>query len=406
MKLSDTNIRSAKVQPGKKLLKLFDGEGLFLFVTPNSKIWRLAYRFNGKQNTATLGPYPRVSLKEARRRRDEIKNLLDEGIDPNTHKKDQKKAAEEAEVEASNTFERIALEWHTSHAPSLTDKHALKLLRYLKNNLFPVIGKTSVNELTPSHFLEVIRPFETAGKVDTAHRIAGLSSQVMEYARIIGYVTHNPAAGLRRVIRPNRHESHAAILEPKEIGQLLRDIDAVHAHPSIHYYLKILPYVFTRPTELRVAEWAEVDFESAIWRIPASRVKTRQEHVVPLATQVLSLLKELREFSGAGRYLFPSIRAKTATLSDAGPLATLRRMGYTPDQMSIHGFRAMASTNLNELGYRPDVIETQLAHKEPDAVRMAYNRAEYMEERRKMMQEWAEYLDKLKVMEKNNVFTV
>lgn len=377
--------------------KLTDGDGLFLYTSPaGGKLWRLAYRFNGKQKLLSFGPYPAVSLKEARRRKDEAKELLAAGIDPGEHKQQQKAAAIQAEQEARDTFERIALDWHASHAPALSDKHAIKLLRYLKNNLFPVIGTMSVTELTPSHFLEVIRPFERSGKVDTAHRIAGLSSQVMEYARIVGHVTHNPAFGLRKAIRPNRHENHAAIIEPEEIGQLLRDIDAVHAHPSIHYYLKILPYVFTRPGELRLAEWSEVNFETAILRIPAARVKTRKEHVVPLAAQVLTMLKELHEFSGSGQFLFPSIRAKSTTLSDAGPLATLRRIGYTPEQMTLHGFRAMASTNLNELGYRPDVIEAQLAHKEQDAVRLAYNRAEYMDERRKMMQEWADYLDGLR----------
>ena len=208
----------------------------------------MAYRYNGKQNTASLGPYPRVSLKEARKRRDEIKNLLDAGIDPNTYKQEQQKAAEEAEREARDTFERIALDWHASHAPALSDKHAIKLLRYLKNNLFPVIGKISVVELTPSHFLEVIRPFEAADKVDTAHRIAGLSSQVMEHARIVGHITHNPAFGLRKAIRPNRHKNHPAITTPKEIAQLLCDIDAIQAHPSIQYYLKILPKQFIKIT--------------------------------------------------------------------------------------------------------------------------------------------------------------
>lgn len=395
MPLTDTNIRNAK--PTGKLQKLTDGEGLQLHISPTGgKLWRMAYRFGGKQKTLSFGQYPAVSLQEARRRRAEAKEQLAAGLDPGEQKKEAKTAAKAAKKEAENTFETIAREWYASYSPSLTEKHALKLLRYLEKDYFPVIGGTPVTELEPMHILEIIRPVEAKGRTNTAHRLANLASQVLAYAQITGRTKYNAAFGLTKALRPDRPQSYATITDPKGIGVLLRQIDAYEGHFSTRFLLKILPYVFTRPSELRLAEWTEFDFEAAMWTIPAKRMKMRREHKVPLSRQVIALLHELKEFSGDGKFLFPSVRAKTTTLSDVGPLAALRNLGYDKDQMTLHGFRAMASTRLNEMGFRADVIEAQLAHKEQDGVRLAYNRAEYMDERRKLMQEWADYLTGLK----------
>jgi integrase len=292
------------------------------------------------------------------------------------------------------------MDWFNTYAPDLDAKHALKLRRYLENVFFPAIGGKSVAALLPIDILDAVRGTQERGRLSTTHRQVQLAGQVLQYAFIKGLVSVNVARGITGALQPLRVTSFAAITDPKEIGRLLRAIDNYAGFPSIRYFLKILPYVFTRPGELRLAEWIEVNFDEAMLTIPWQRTKTRKlskkDHRVPLARQVLALFQELHEFSGAGRFLFPSIRAKTDTISDAGPLNALRDMGYDQNTMTLHGFRSMASTRLNEMGMRPDLVEAQLAHKDPDAVRMVYNRAEYLNERREMMQEWADYLDGLR----------
>ena len=395
MPLTDTAIRSAK--PQNKPIKLSDGGGLYLEVAPSGgKWWRLKYRIDGKEKRISLGVYPAITLKEARQRRDEAKEQLAHGLDPSEQKKAVKAAAIAEKKEKENTFEAVAREWFTSYSPTLTEKHAKKLLRYLENEIFPVFGNKPVSAVEPADIFEVVRPKEAKGRIETAHKICQLCSQVLEFAKITGRIKYNVGTGLSRALQPIRSQSYPAITEPKAIGMLLRDIDAHEGYFSIKYFLKILPFVFTRPSELRLARWDEINFDEAMWRIPTKRMKMRREHTVPLARQVVALLHELKKLCGTSPFLFPSTRAKTDTISDVGPLAALRNIGYSKDKMCLHGFRAMASTRLNELGYRGDVIEAQLAHKEPDAVRLAYNRAEYTEERRKMMQEWADYLEGLR----------
>ena len=395
MPLSDTAIRNVKAQT--KSFKLFDGGGLFLMVTPaGGRWWRLKYRFAGKEKLLSLGVYPDVGLKEARHRRDAARKMLADGIDPSQHRKASEAAALAKQRELQNTFESIAREWFTSYSPALSPKHACKLLRYLETILFPAFGKKSIASLEPSTFMDAIRPTESKGHITTAHKLMQLCGQVMQYAHITGKISFNPAAGLGRALQPLRHKNLAAITDPVAIGRLLKDINEYQGHPSISGYLRILPYVFTRPSELRLARWEEFNIQESIWWIPAERMKMRRPHFVPLSRQVLSKLVELKQFSGTCGYLFPGVKRKNSTISDAGPLAALRDMGYEKGQMTLHGFRAMASTRLNEMGYRADVIEAQLAHKEPDAVRLAYNRAEYMEERRHLVQAWADYLDTLR----------
>ena len=395
MKLTDTALRALK--PTGKVQKLSDGGGLYLHVTPTgSRLWRMAYRFAGKQKLLSFGAYPTISLRDARKLREEAKEQLAKGIDPGAEKRQAKEAVLAQKREERDTFEFVAREWFAKYEPTLSAKHAQKLRRYLENTLFPVLGGKPVTQLEPSDFLQVVQPSERLGHHETAHKLMRLCGQVTRYARITGRVKYDVATGLTEALAPVQTTHFAAVTVPDDIGLLLRDIDAYVGYTSVVYCLKILPYVFTRPSELRLAHWSEFDLKNAIWSIPASRMKMRREHVVPLAKQVLTLLKELHVYTGNGELLFPSTRALTTPISDAAPLAALRRMGYGKDTMTLHGFRAMASTRLNELGFRADVIEAQLAHKEPDSVRLAYNRAEYMEERRILMQSWADYLDGLR----------
>ena len=395
MKLTDTALRALK--PTGKVQKLSDGGGLYLHVTPTgSRLWRMAYRFTGKQKLLSFGAYPTVSLRDARKLREEAKEQLAKGIDPGAEKRQAKEAVLAQKREARDTFEFVAREWFAKYEPTLSNKHAQKLRRYLENTLFPVLGGKPIAQLEPSDFLQVVQPSERLGHHETAHKLMRLCGQVTRYARITGRIKYDVAAGLTEALAPVQTTHFAAVTVPDDIGLLLRDIDAYVGYTSVVYCLKILPYVFTRPSELRLARWSEFDLKNAIWSIPASRMKMRREHVVPLAKQVLSIIKELHVYTGNGELLFPSTRALTTPISDAAPLAALRRMGYGKETMTLHGFRAMASTRLNELGFRADVIEAQLAHKEPDTVRLAYNRAEYMEERRALMQSWADYLDGLR----------
>ena len=399
MPLTDTILRAVK--QGEKAVKLFDGGGLYLEVAPaGGKWWRLKYRFEGKEKRISLGTYPAVGLKEARERREQAKKLLSQGINPSMERKESKAASIAEQREKENTFEAVAKDWFNTHAPDLTEKHALKIRRYLENVFFPAIGGKSVSSLLPVDILEAARPAQAKGRIETAHRLTQLAGQVLQYAFIKGLVSVNVARGITGALQPLRTTSFAAITDPKEIGRLLRAIDNYTGYPSIRYFLKILPYVFTRPGELRLSEWSDVNFDEAMLIIPWQRMKTRKlskkDHRVPLALQVVALFRELHEFSGSARFIFPSIRAKTDTISDAGPLNALRDMGYDQNTMTIHGFRSMASTRLNEMGMRPDLVEAQLAHKDPDAVRMVYNRAEYLNERREMMQTYADYLDGLR----------
>lgn len=399
MPLTDTAIKNAR--PQSKQVKLFDGDGLFLLVTPaGGKWWRFKYRFGGKEKLISLGVYPDVGLKDARQRREEARQLIAKGIDPSVDRKEAKAAATTEQREKENTFEVVAVDWFNTYAPDLDEKHALRLRRYLENDLVPVLGDKPVARLVPADILAAVQTAQGKGRIHTAHRLTQLAGQVLQYAFIKGLVAVNVARGITGALQPLRVTNFAAITEPKEIGRLLRAIDNYTGFFSICYFLKILPYVFTRPGELRVAEWCEVNFDEAMLTIPWQRLKTRKlsqkDHRVPLARQVIDLFRELYAISGSGRFIFPSIRAKTDTISDAGPLNALRDMGYDKNTMTLHGFRSMASTRLNEMGVRPDLVEAQLAHKDPDSVRMVYNRAEYLDERREMMQRYADYLDGLR----------
>ena len=394
-KITDAAIRNAK--PTAKPQKLFYEEGLFLLVTPTgNKWWRFRYRLEGKQKMLSLGVYPAVPLKEARNRRDEAKELLARGIDPSVKRKEAKAVVVAEAREQATTFEAVAREWYSKKTVALSLGHQKKVLSRLENQLFPYIGGIPIAKLEPADILHAVRHAEERGLIETAHRLAQLAGQVCRYARLVGYAKFDVAAGLVEALPPYSRNHYAAITDPVEIGNLLRAIDAYPGDISMIYALRILPYVFVRSGEIRKAEWAEFDLGAAEWIIPAERMKMKRPHIVPLARQVVKLLGELGRFTRDGSYVFPSTFSRSRCISDVGLLNALRRMGYTKEQMCVHGFRSMASTLLNEQGYRPDVIEAQLAHGEKNAIRGAYNRAEYMPERRRMMAEWADYLDQLR----------
>lgn len=395
MPLTDTTIRTAK--PTGKAVKLFDGGGLYLEVAPSGgKWWRLKYRFQGKEKRISLGTYPTVSLKDARERREQAKRLIEQGVDPSNQRKEAKAAAAAIEQEQNTTFEAVARDWFSKKRNAWTPGHQKKILSRLENQLFPILGDKLFPALEPADFLTAIQKAESRGAIETAHRLAQLCGQVSRYARIVGLTRYDVAAGLTEALTPVQTNHYATITDPAEVGHLLRAIDEYAGEPSICFALKVLPFVFVRSVELRGAEWREFDFESATWIIPAERMKMKRPHTVPLARQVISLLNDLRNTTESGRYLFPSLFSASRPISDMGLLNALRRMGYAKGVMTIHGFRSMASTLLNEQGYRADVIEAQLAHGEKNAIRAAYNHAEYLPERRQMMQEWADYLDELK----------
>ncbi|MCL2000829.1 MAG: integrase arm-type DNA-binding domain-containing protein [Planctomycetes bacterium] len=394
-KVTDAAIRSAK--PTEKLQKLFYEEGLFLLVTPSGgKWWRFKYRLEGKEKLLSLGVYPAVGLKEARQKRDDAKEMLAKGIDPSAHKQAVKAAAKTVSSEESLSFEAVAREWHAKKTTALSPGHRKKILSRLEKQLFPFIGEIPLSRLASTDILSAVRHAEDRGVIETAHRLAQLAGQVCRYARLVGYAKYDVASGLVEALPAVKTEHHAAITDPAEVGCLLRAIDGYQGDISTIYALKIMPYVFVRSGELRAAEWVEIDFENALWTIPAGRMKMKRPHVVPLARQVVSLFEDLEAVKGSGPFVFPSMISASRCISDMGLLNALRRMGYGRGVATIHGFRTTASTLLNERGYRPDVIEAQLSHGEGNKIRAAYNRAEYLPERRAMMQEYADYLDGLR----------
>jgi integrase len=382
----------ANAKPQVKPYKLADERGLFLMVRPNgSRWWRFKYRRPGthKENLLSLGVYPDVSLRKARERRDEARRLLADGIDPG----DKRKAEASAGAE---TFEAIAREWFAKHSPNWARGHSSKIIRRLELDVFPWIGSKPIASITAPDVLAVLRRIESRGVIETAYRAKTNIGQVMRYAIATGRANLDPTPSLRGAIAPSPERHHATITDPDRIGELLRAIDAYAGDYTTRAALLLASLSFVRPGELRGAEWAEFDLDKAEWRIPAERMKMRAPHIVPLASQAVAILRDLQPLTGSGRYLFPSVRTRARPMSENTVNAALRRMGFDKGTMTGHGFRSMASTLLNEQGWHRDAIERQLAHAERDAVRAAYNYAEHLPERRKMMQAWANYLDGLR----------
>ncbi len=398
--LTDLAARKAKLKD--KPYKLAAGGGLFLLVTPDgAKYWRLKYRFAGKEKLLALGVYqqaggskPEVGLAEAGELRDAAKKKLAAGIDPGDERRQRKLVRV---LSQENSFAAVAREWFDKHAKNWADTHADRIIRRLERDVFPWIGDRPVGEVTAPELLAVIRRIEERGALETAHRALGNCGQVLRYAVATGRAERDPSGDLRGALPPAKETHHAAITEPQQVGELLRAMDGFKGAFVTKCALRLAPLVFTRPGELRKAEWSEIDLEVAQWVIPAERMKMRQAHLVPLSTQAVAILRELHALTGSGRYVFPGARTNGRPMSENAVLAALRRMGYEKDEMTGHGFRAMARTILDEvLGFRPDYIEHQLAHAVRDPNGRAYNRTAHLGERRKMMQAWADYLDKLK----------
>jgi len=391
MALTDTAVRNAK--PKAAPYKAADGGGLYLLTKPTGgKLWRLDYRHAGKRKTLALGGYPDVSLAGARLRRDEARRLLAEGIDPGEHRK----LTRDKQPREADSFEAVAREWFAKFAPTWAPTHADKIIRRLERDAFPWLGHRPAGAIEAPEILGVLRRVEARGALETAHRLQQNIGQAMRYAIATGRATRNPAADLRGALPPASGRHHAAIVDPKAAGELLRVIDGYAGSFVTACALRLAPLVFVRPGELRRAEWAEIDMDAAEWRIPAEKMKARQPHRVPLASQAVAVLRELLALTGRGRYVFPGARSAQRPMSENTVNAALRRLGFAKDMMTGHGFRSMASTILHEQGWPTDTIERQLAHAEKNQIKAAYNRAEHLPERRKMMQAWADYLDGLK----------
>jgi integrase len=390
--MTDKSASSAK--PQEKPYKLFDGEGLYLLVQPDgAKYWRLKYRFAGKEKLLALGVYPTVPLSQARKERGIAKVALADGRDPSAQRQAEKR---DQKISADNTLRAIAEEWHGNNKHAWSEDYADWILRALKVDIFPWLGARPISEIEAPDLLQTIRRIESRNALVTAHRVRNNVDQIYTYAIATGRAKRNPAAELRRALKkmPDK-KHHASVKDPKAVGELLRAINGYQGSFVTKCALKLAPLVFVRPGELRKAEWTEFDLDAAEWRIPGERMKLRVPHIVPLSEQAVATLREIHPLTGSGKYVFPSARAAKEPMSENTINAALRRLDYGSDEMTAHGFRSMASTMLNEQGWNKDAIERQLAHGEKDKVRAAYNAAEHLPERRRMMQAWADYLDGL-----------
>lgn len=394
MSLTDSRIRNAK--PTTKPYKLSDSGGMYLLVTPDgARYWRFDYRFAGKRRTLALGVYPTVTLAKARAHQEEARRLLGESKDPGAAKKAAKRAAK---IASEHTFEAIGREWITSQRKKLAPKYYALILARLEADIFPQIGSRLVTEIDAPELLDVLRRVEKRGVIETARRLRQTCGQVFRYAIATGRAKNDPSVALRGALgSPGRPRGHRA-MPLGDVPEFLRALEAYDGDLRTRLALRLMVLTFARTTELRAARWAEfenLDERNALWRIPADRMKMKREHIVPLSPQAVTVLRSLRALPGsdAGPYLFPS-PSREGYMSYNTMLYAMYRMGYH-GRATVHGFRAMASTALNEMGFRADVIERQLAHEEQNAVRAAYNRAEYLTERRAMMNHWANHLDRL-----------
>lgn len=395
MALTDLKVKAAK--GSDKPFKLSDERGLHLLVKPNGgKYWHWSYRYLDKQKTLALGVYPDVTLAVARERRDEARKLLANGVDPSVYKKSQKSLKMER---SANSFEVVARRWHGLNASKWTESYSVKTLRLLEKDMFPWIGDRPVAEILAPDFLAAARRIEARGAVDKSHRAMQVAGQVMRFAIAEGLATYNPVGDLRGALGTATTKHMPSVTDPQRVGELLRSFDAFKGTFTVQCALKLAPLVFTRPQELRTARWIDIDLEAALWSIPAEMMKMREPHLVPLSTQAVAILKEIQPLSGDGVYVFQGARDPKRPMSEAAINAAMRRLGIdTKEELTGHGFRAMARTILHErLGYEPEVIEQQLAHKTPGALGAAYARAKFIEQRKVMMQVWADYLDKQKV---------
>ena len=395
MALTDTFVKNIKPGSGAAGEKHTDGQGLFLLVKEAGKYWRMSYRFAGKQRTLALGVYPAVSLLKARQQRDKARELLAKGMDPSTAKKEAKQATAAA---AAHTFEQVARDWLAKTAADRMSSTQGKVTAWLEKDVFPFIGTMPISAIGPRDVLAALRKMEARGALDSVHRVKQVCGQVFRYAVATGSADHDVTQDLKGALAKATAGHFGAITEPKQLGGLMRSIYAYTGHPCTVAALKLSPLVFVRPGELRTMEWSELDLDATQWRIPGSKMKMKVDHVVPLSTQAVELLRSVQPITGHGRYVFPSLRTGERPMSENTINAALRGMDYSSEVQTAHGFRATARTIMDEvLGERVDLIEHQLAHAVKDVNGRAYNRTAHLPARGGMMQRWSDYLDKLRI---------
>lgn len=396
MALTNTFVKNIKHTGAASGDKYTDGRAMYLLVNAVGKYWRMNYRFADKRKTLALGVYPDVGLAKARARRDKAREELADGIDPAMAKREEKQAQADA---AANTFEAVARVWLTKTASKRADVTQSRITTLLEKDVFPFIGSMPISTIKPRDVLDkAVRKIEARGSIDTAHRAKQICGQIFRYAVAVGLAERDVTTDLRGALAAIPESHFAAITEPKQAGELMRSIFDYTGHPCTVAALKLTPLVFVRPGELRTAEWAEIDLDVAEWRIPASKMKMKVDHLVPLSTQAVALLRSVQPITGHGRYVFPSLRTGERPMSENTINAALRGMGYSKEVHTAHGFRALARTIMDEvMGERVDLIEHQLAHAVRDPNGRAYNRTAHLPARRVMMQNWANYLDKLRI---------
>jgi len=403
--LSNATIKAIKNNDPRR--RLSDGDGLYLrlFVNGGSHAWRFDYTFDGRRNTLSLGTYPTTTLSAARQKAEEARRVVDRGVDPSQLRKaarakvvERREAATRAEagLPPVDSFEAVAREWYEKNAPNWAATHSEKIIRRLERDVFPWIGKKPVASIRPADLLELLRRVESRGAIETTHRVQQNCGQVFRYAVATARAESDPSRNLRGALTPWKPEHYATLTDPREVGRLLRDIESYEGSFATKCAMKLAPMLFVRPGELRRAEWNEFDLDKAEWRIPAAKMKGRVMHIVPLAKQAARILAELKPLTDRSAWVFPGVRTNGEPMSDNTVNAALRRLGYDRTTLTAHGFRGMASTMLHEQGWASDVIERQLSHAERNSVKAAYNHAEHLPARRKMMQAWADYLDKLR----------
>jgi len=398
MPLTDIEIRRAKAR--EKAYKLFDEKGMYLLVsTTGARLWRLKYRVLQKEKVLALGQYPECTLAEARDARDAARKLLRSGADPGAVRRDERR---EQQTRAGNTFEILAREWHANQMAKWTEHHAATILRRMETHLFPLLGSRAIAEIEAPELLDALRLIErdaqanARGSNEIAHRMLQTTGQIFRYAIATGRARRNPSVDLRGALKAKERTRNHAALSETELPEFLKELKAYDGQPQTKLAMRLLLLTFVRTGELRGAEWSEFELDKAQWRVPAERMKMRSEHIVPLSTQAIAIVRELQKLNDGRRYVFTNQANHEKPMSENTLLFALYRMGYH-SRATAHGFRATASTILNEQGFRPDVIERQLAHVERNKVRAAYNRTEYLPERRKMMQHWADYLQSVEV---------
>lgn len=392
MALTDTALRNSK--PTDKPYKMYDERGLYLIVNPSGgKWWRLKYRLEGKEKTISLGTYPEVTLSQARGKRDDARSLVAGNTDPSRHRKETKA---KSKLDAQNTFKAVATDWHALHNKNKSQRHQQRVQRWLEFYLYPTLGDKAVSSITAPMVLDTTSILQSQGKLETAHRVIQTAGQVFRYAIQKGFASYNPAPDLKGALPPPVVKNMAAMIEPKDVGQLLRSIDAYRGTLTVQCALKLAPLLFQRIGELRHMKWADLDFDKNEWCYLVTKTKT--QHIVPLSRQALEIIKTMQLFSGRGVFVFPGGRTHERPMSENAINAALRNMGYdTQAEITGHGFRAIAQTlGEQELGLDPKHIERQLAHSVANPLGTAYERAQFLKDRKIMMQKWADYLDELK----------